>query len=96
MTPSRAAQIGEPNDEEMLTPPEAARRWRVKPSKVVAWIEAGELRAIDVSNRGSRRPRYRIPLDAIHAFELMRSAVPPTPKQTRRRRDAERPRKQHI
>lgn len=80
----------------MYTPPEVARYLRVKASKVISWIEAGELHAIDVANKGSRRPRYRIPLDAIRAFERMRAVVPPTPKTPRRPRNAERPRKHYF
>jgi hypothetical protein len=79
----------------MFTPPELARRWRVKDSKIVAWITAGELHAINVANKGARRPRYRISPDAVQAFELMRSVMPP-PKVTRRRRNADRPRKNYF
>lgn len=58
-----------------LTPPELARRWRVKPERVCAWIKSGELRAFDVSARpGVGRPRYRVPLDAVLEFENRRSA----------------------
>ena len=60
-----------------LTPPELARRWRVKPERVIAWIRSGELRAFDVSSRpGVGKPRYRIPEDAIVEFQQRRSANP--------------------
>lgn len=74
--------------EHALTPPEVAKRYRVSPDKVRAWILAGQLRAVDVSARpGVGRPRWRIhPADLI-AFETSRTAAPPV-KPTRRRRKA--------
>ena len=72
-------------EQHTLTPPEVARRWRVKPERVIAWIRSGELRAFDVSSRPSvGKPRYRIPEDAIIEFENRRSAA--QVKTTRRRR----------
>jgi hypothetical protein len=38
-------------EQHTLTPPELARRWRVKPERVIVWIKSGELRAFDVSSR---------------------------------------------
>jgi hypothetical protein len=68
-----------------VTPPELARRWRVKPERVCLWIKSGELRAFDVSSQpGVGRPRYRIPQDAIIEFENRRSAA--QVKSTRQRR----------
>ena len=72
-------------EQHTLTPPELARRWRVKPERVIVWIKSGELRAFDVSSRpGVGKPRYRIPQDAIIEFEKSRSAA--QVKTTRRRR----------
>jgi hypothetical protein len=68
-----------------LTPPQLARRYGVKASKVVGWIRSGELRALDLATRGSRRPRYRIPPGSIEEFERGRSAAP-LPRPIRRRR----------
>ena len=59
-----------------LTPPELARRWRVKPSKVLGFIRSGELRAFDVSSRPGGRPRFRIPVDAVIEFENRRMPKP--------------------
>jgi hypothetical protein len=69
----------------MLTPPELARRWRVKPEKIVGFIRAGLLKAADLSSPGSSRPRYRIDAASIAAFEAARSASPPS-KGVRRKR----------
>ena len=55
-----------------LTPPELASRWRVSPDKVRAWIESGELRAINLAARLSGRPRYRIDLADVLIFEQRR------------------------
>ena len=72
-------------EQHTLTPPELARRWRVKPERIIAWIRAGELRAFNVASRpGVGKPRYRIPQDAIIEFENRRSAA--QVKTTRRRR----------
>ena len=76
-------------EQHTLTPPELARRWRVKPERVIVWIKSGELRAFDVSSRpGEGRPRYRIPIDAVHEFERRRAAVPIKSSPRRRRRSA--------
>jgi len=69
----------------MLTPPEIARRLRVKPEKVVGWIRQGELRAINVARRGSRRPRFRIQQTDLEDFLLGRSVKPRTKPQRRQR-----------
>ncbi|MEZ6044290.1 MAG: helix-turn-helix domain-containing protein [Planctomycetaceae bacterium] len=68
-----------PNEqkEQYLTPPDLARRWGIKPEKVIAWIRAGELRAMDFSAvPGVGRPRYRIRLSDAESFEKLREVVP--------------------
>ena len=67
------------------TPSKVAKRWGSKPDTVIARIKSGELRAIDVSSPESTRPRYRIDLDDLAAFENRRS-VQARPKIQRRRR----------
>ena len=68
-----------------LTPPQLAKRWGIKPEKVIAFIRSGELRAFDISMRaGVGRPRFRIPVDAVIEFENRRAVTPPT-KPVRRR-----------
>ena len=68
------------------TPPEVAKRYGVDPSRVITWIRNGELRAIDVSRRGAKRPRFRIDPSALLEFEAKRSATS-SPKPTRRKRN---------
>jgi len=74
----------------MFTAPEVAARYRVNLTKVNGWIRTGVLRAIDISQSAGKRPRYRVPLDAIEAFDASRSVVPPppVPRTRHRRQDA--------
>lgn len=68
----------------MLTPPEIAKRLRVRPERVLAWIKSGELRAIDTRGPGGRS-RFKVDPVDLMTFEAGR-AVTPTPKVKRRRR----------
>lgn len=68
-----------------LTARQYAQRLGIDVGKVLAWIHSGELRAVDVSQYRSGRPRWRIPVDAIAAFEQARSTRPAA-KPGRRRR----------
>ena len=56
-----------------LTPPQVAKRLRVSPDKVLAWIRSSELRAVNVATRDSTRPRYRVTINDLKAFEERRS-----------------------
>lgn len=67
-----------------LTPPEIAERLRVSPDKVRAWIDRGELLAVNVAERLGGRPRWRIDPEALADFERRRGAQR-KPKATRRR-----------
>jgi len=58
-----------------LTPPEVARLWGIGPDKVVHWIKAGELAAIDASTNRGQRPRYLIDINDLRDFESRRSAT---------------------
>lgn len=67
------------------TPPEIGRELRVKEERVRAWIESGQLTAVNVGDKG--RPRYRVSRDALDSFLASRSgARPVTPKKPARRR----------
>jgi len=72
-----------------LTPPQLAKLWGISCDKVIAWIRAGELRAIDASTKRGGRPRYLIDEDDVAAFERSRSTVatPPSTSTKRRRGD---------
>jgi hypothetical protein len=72
-----------------LTPPQAGRRYGVKPERIIELIRSGEIRAIDIARRGSKRPRYRICECDLIAFENARAVSPPPKAARRRRRPAE-------
>jgi excisionase family DNA binding protein len=57
-----------------LTPPEVARRFGIKPDKVLTWIATGGLVAINAAERPGGRPRWRISQEALEAFERRRSS----------------------
>ncbi|MCE9556755.1 MAG: helix-turn-helix domain-containing protein [Planctomycetes bacterium] len=69
-----------------ISPAEVARRWGIKPTKVLTWIRAGELRAIDAATVRGGRPRFLIDLEDLAAFEAARAVTPPAAPTTRRRR----------
>jgi hypothetical protein len=62
-----------------------ARRWRVGPDKVRAFLRRGELVGVNVSANLSGRPQWRITAESVERFEQRRSSAPP-PKPPRRRR----------
>jgi hypothetical protein len=68
-----------------LTPRQVGETLQVDPAKVLGWIHAGELVAIDVSQRAGGRPRYRIDPADLAAFE-QRRRVPAQRLGPRRRR----------
>lgn len=70
-----------------LSPPQIAQRLQVSPETVIAEIRAGRLRAIDLARPGSRRPRYRIAVEDLEAFENRRTVVTPAKLPVRPRRD---------
>lgn len=72
------------SDTAYLTPPQIAARLRVKPHKVLVWINSGRLRALNIS-AGAERPRYRVHEADLEVF-LDSLAVNKPPIQTRRRR----------
>ncbi len=57
------------------TPPQLAARWGLSPTKVLAWIRAGELVAFDASTKRGGRPRFLIDETAIKDFEAQRSTA---------------------
>ena len=67
------------------SPPEVARRWRVKPERVITLIRSGKLQAFNIASEGCIRPRYRITPEALVAFERSLAVVPPKPVARRRK-----------
>jgi excisionase family DNA binding protein len=71
-----------------LTCRELARLLRVSRGRILAWIRTGELPALDVSPRGSARPRYIVTPHALAEWERSRRASQPAPPPKRHRRAA--------
>ena len=55
--------------------------------KVLHWIKAGELGAINAATDRNGRPRYLIDQSDIAIFEASRAVQPPTPRIRRRPAD---------
>ena len=70
----------------LLTPPAIGKRLGIKADRVRELIRNGELRAVDLARRGSRRPRYRISPDDLADFLQARTVRPPPARAPRRRR----------
>ncbi len=70
------------------TPPELARMLGIAPDKVLSWIRAGELRAVDLSENRGKRPRWRISRESLDEFLKRRAATPPPKPRRRRKPDA--------
>jgi excisionase family DNA binding protein len=81
----RTSSKGPVHESNMLTPPEVARRYGVSPDTVRAWITSGDLRAVSIGK--GRRPRYRVPREALTELDAKRlpPIVPAAPPQRRRR-----------
>src|SRR5262249_47322382 len=60
-----------------LTVADVARRYRLSPDKVRAWIARGELAAINTSSALCGKPRWVILPDALGAFERPRAGGHP-------------------
>lgn len=58
-----------------LTVAQIAKEFGVNVTKVLAWINGGELRAVNVASKGSKLPRYRIAEDDLAAFERLRESA---------------------
>jgi hypothetical protein len=88
MSRRRIMSPANPATRTKLTPPQVGERLGVSAEKVIGWIRAGELRGMNVAARLGGRPRWRIDLADLLAFEQRRSAVPTAPKPRRRHKQA--------
>jgi len=71
-----------------LSPPAVGKIYGVSPERVIGWIRTGELVAIDVSSKpGVGRPRYRIDVLDLAAFDAARQVVSVVKPTRRRRKD---------
>jgi transposase len=71
-----------------LTVRDVAKRYRVSPDKVRAWIYRGELYAINTAAVICGKPRWVITAEGLSAFEKKRTGGP-APKLERRKRRRE-------
>jgi hypothetical protein len=85
----RTSDQAPPDEGAGLTVEEFSRRYRVSPDKTRAWINRGELRAINTAATLSGKPRWVIPPEAVAAFEAKRAGGPPASPKRRQRRTAE-------
>lgn len=70
-----------------LTVRDVARRYRVGVTRVLGWIQRGELRAINRRDTLCGRPSWVIPPEALADFERCRQApTPDAPKPARRKK----------
>ena len=70
----------------MLTVAAVAECFGVTQATVLAWIHAGELKAVNVSRSpGAKRPRWRVTQAALAAFETARRTTPAASRACRRR-----------
>jgi hypothetical protein len=69
-----------------LTVRDVARRYRVSPKRVRAWIRRGELAALNTADVRSPKPRFVVTPEALERFERGRQAAAPPPKARRARR----------
>ena len=61
-----------------LSPKQVAVMWGTSHDKVLAFIRTGELQAFNVASLPTGRPRFRITLAAVKAFEERRSGHDPS------------------
>jgi hypothetical protein len=69
-----------------LTVRDVAKRYRVSPDKVRAWIKRGELVAVNTSAVLCARPRWVVMPGALTDFERKRNGGTPAPPPRRRLR----------
>lgn len=87
----RIAHIPPDSSAEFVTPPQLAKRLGISEDKVYAWIDSGQLRAVNLAEHPhSERARWRISQEAIEEFLASRENKPPAPEppKPRRRRRA--------
>ena len=77
-------------DGALLTRPAVARRCGVGVGTVQAWIDSGELAAVNLAADTKRKPRWFVSVQALEAFFRRRAKTPanpgPMPKRQRRER----------
>ena len=70
----------------ILTPPQIADRWGVSPESVLGLLKRGALKGFTTSPPTAKRPRWRVTLSAVEAYEAGEVQVAPSPAPSARRR----------
>jgi hypothetical protein len=81
-------------DERFLTPPQIAKLLGVGVDKVAAFIERGELIAVNTSL--ASKPRWKIEPESLRRFLTSRSNAPKTAPKTRKRSDIPKPTREYV
>ena len=72
-----------------VTPNELATLLRVSINKVLTWIKAGELPAINTASRQGGKPRFVVLPHHLAEWEKTRRPVAPMPRGRRKKRTVE-------
>ena len=88
---SKVSTILQERSRGTITPPELAAELRVSCDKILYWIHAGELKATNIAQDQSSRPRYRIDRSAVDDFKRLRMnhAAPKMPRRQKRKPPAD-------
>jgi excisionase family DNA binding protein len=82
------------SNERWVTPPTIAKRLAVTCDKVLTWIRSGQLRAVNLSDKG--RPRWKISPEDLAAFLESKSNRVTAEPPTRKRRVIPKPARQWV
>jgi hypothetical protein len=63
-----------------------ARRWRIGPDKIRAFIRRGDLVAVNMAICLAGRPQWRVTPQEVERFEARRASTPASKTMPRRRR----------
>lgn len=62
------------------SPNQIAKSRGVTPNKVLAWINSGELKAINCATKRGGLPRWKVSAESLADFDKLRQSGPPEPK----------------
>ena len=83
-----------PRDDQWMTTAEVADQLRIDPDRVVAWIKAGQLVAVNIGD--GAKPRFRVSPGSLADFLEHRRPNPPTPRPRARQRRRTNERKYYV
>ena len=83
---SASTLLAEGSDVRAFTVADLALRFTVKPHVILAFIKAGELRALNIAAPAAQRPHWRIMPADLADFEARKAASPDEPASSRRKK----------